>query len=584
MGGGRKQLLVLLLSLGYYMIPSFFTVQHCAAAVVPEASDSDAKTGKQIDKEDELVVVSRSTSKNKEIYYVSTSAAPEAPPRDHKGKDVVTSQKPKRRRKRGKKHRIKSVTGTPSAAREEAETSSMKWSDRVTKNTDEKIADQFYKFLEEFIETGELKRFYEEQMKSMKERKALVMDIFYRHLEKTNLRLAMALCNNYRRLEFRLKHMVGKFIKVLMPCVPDSVCQSLSLMFHEMPRRHQRLIDILNDNTFIEPEEVYGCSDQVFKLTKVGSQLWRAGFAYMLRAHLAGVSWFGKFNLNNIEVKNGDGFFIRIKPLEHTPEGALLDLQHFFKEMIPHFSKNGVMPPYFEQLKKFLLITISKDVLEKPSSLKRFRKYLLNHLALAAPLRRAHLIGDIHRCCKMMDDDKHRDMPFKNLLRRFSNSNWQKVVTGDVELNKVYTFKPKHLRVQNSTRQSRSCNVHNSNVQNPSEKLLVNEVVFDDTLESMAMFLRHFSEHALDNSKKKPPRPARLLNSEGEDCSSTGDEIKGVQQAKKLDEYELLTAIRLGTEIAEMIWYLMLYTGFEGILEGVWEAYMCMDDVDDYDF
>jgi hypothetical protein len=40
---------------------------------------------------------------------------------------------------------------------------------------------------------------YEEQMKSMKARNAFVMDIFYGHLEKTNLRLAMALCNNYRR-------------------------------------------------------------------------------------------------------------------------------------------------------------------------------------------------------------------------------------------------------------------------------------------------------------------------------------------------------------------------------------------------
>ena len=94
---------------------------------------------------------------------------------------------------------------------------------------------------------------------------------------------------------------------------------------------------------------------------------------------------------------------------------------------------------------------------------------------------------------------------------------------------------------------------------------MFNEVVFDDTLESMAMFLRHYFEHALDNSKKKPPRPAKLLNCNGEDCSTTGDEIKGVQQAKKLDEYELLTAIHLGTEIAEMIWYLMLYTGFEGM-------------------
>jgi hypothetical protein len=101
-----------------------------------------------------------------------------------------------------------------------------------------------------------------------------------------------------------------------------------------------------------------------------------AGFAYILRAHLAGKSWFGKFDLNNIEVKNSDGFFITIRPLEHTTEGALLDLQQFFKEMIPHFSKNGVMPPYFEQLKKFLLITISKDVLGKPLSLKRFLKYL----------------------------------------------------------------------------------------------------------------------------------------------------------------------------------------------------------------
>lgn len=45
----------------------------------------------------------------------------------------------------------------------------------------------------------------------------------------------------------------------------------------------------------------------------------------------------------------------------------------------------------------------------------------------------------------MMDDDKQRDMPFKNLLHGFSNSNWQKVVTRDVELNKVYTFKPRHL-------------------------------------------------------------------------------------------------------------------------------------------
>jgi hypothetical protein len=69
----------------------------------------------------------------------------------------------------------------------------MKWSDCVTKNTDEKIAGQFYKFFEEFMETGELKRFYEEQMKSMKARNAFVMDIFYRHLEITNLRLAMAL-------------------------------------------------------------------------------------------------------------------------------------------------------------------------------------------------------------------------------------------------------------------------------------------------------------------------------------------------------------------------------------------------------
>jgi hypothetical protein len=120
-----------------------------------------------------------------------------------------------------------------------------------------------------------------------------------------------------------------------------------------MLHRHQRLIDILNDNTFIDPEEVYGCSDQVFKLTKVGSRLWRAGFAYILCAHLAGKSWFGKFDLNNIDVKNSDGFFIRIQPLEHTTEGALLDLQQIFKEMIPHFSKNGVMPPYFEQLKKF---------------------------------------------------------------------------------------------------------------------------------------------------------------------------------------------------------------------------------------
>jgi len=92
-----------------------------------------------------------------------------------------------------------------------------------------------------------------------------------------------------------------------------------------MLHRHQRLIDILNDNIFIEPEEVYGCNDQVFKLTKVGSRLWRAGFSYILSAHLAGKSWFGKFNLNDIEVKNGDGFVIRIKPLEHTPEGALLD-------------------------------------------------------------------------------------------------------------------------------------------------------------------------------------------------------------------------------------------------------------------
>ena len=81
----------------------------------------------------------------------------------------------------------------------QAGTSSTKWSDCVTKNTDETIAGQFYKFLEEFIETGELKCFYEEQIKSMKERNAFVMDIFYRHLEKTNLRLAMTLCNNYRR-------------------------------------------------------------------------------------------------------------------------------------------------------------------------------------------------------------------------------------------------------------------------------------------------------------------------------------------------------------------------------------------------
>jgi len=81
----------------------------------------------------------------------------------------------------------------------QAGTSSTKWSDCVTKNADETIAGQFYKFLEEFIETGELKRFYEEQIKSMKERNAFVMDIFYRHLEKTNLRLAMTLCNNYRR-------------------------------------------------------------------------------------------------------------------------------------------------------------------------------------------------------------------------------------------------------------------------------------------------------------------------------------------------------------------------------------------------
>jgi len=486
------------------------------------------------------------------------------------------------------------VTEIPSTTHEEAGTSSTKWSDCVTKNADETIAGQFYKFLEEFIETGELKRFYEEQIKSMKERNAFVMDIFYRHLEKTNLRLAMTLCNNYRRLESRLKDVVGKFIKVIVPCVQDSLCQPLMLMFHEMPRRHQRLIDILNDSIFIEPEEVYGCKDQVFKLTKVGSRLWRAGFSYILSAHLAGKSWFGKFNLNDIEVKNGDGFVIRIKPLEHTPEGALLDLQHFFREMIPHFSKKGVMPPYFEQLKKFLLVTISnsKNVLEKPSTMKRFRKYLLNHLALAAPLRRAHLIGDIHRCCKMMDDDddKHRDMPFKNLLRRFSNSNWQKVVRRDVELNKVYTFKPKHLRVQHSTQQSSSSSKQNSkqkvstyNVQNASEKMLFNEVVFDDTLESMAMFLRHYFEHALDNSKKKPPRPAKLLNCNGEDCSTTGDEIKGVQQARKLDEYELLTAIRLGTEIAEMIWYLMLYTGFGGILESVWEAYMYMNDVGDFD-
>jgi hypothetical protein len=163
----------------------------------------------------------------------------------------------------------------------------------------------------------------------------------------------------------------------------------------------------------------------------------------------------------------------------------------------------------------------------------------------------------------MMDDDKQRDMPFKNLLHGFSNSNWQKVVTRDVELNKVYTFKPRHLRVQNSKGQTSSVQTSKQQVstyfvKNPSETLLVNEVIFDDTLESMAMFLRHFFEHALDNSKKLL-RPAKLLNCDGEDCSSTGDEIKGVQQAKKLDEYELLTAVRLGTEISEMIWYLMLY-------------------------
>lgn len=88
----------------------------------------------------------------------------------------------------------------------QAGTSSTKWSDRVTKNDDERIAGQFYKFLEEFTEIGEFKHFYKEQIKSMKERKAFVMPIFYRHLEQTNPILAMTLCNNYSRcLSFPLE-------------------------------------------------------------------------------------------------------------------------------------------------------------------------------------------------------------------------------------------------------------------------------------------------------------------------------------------------------------------------------------------
>lgn len=75
----------------------------------------------------------------------------------------------------------------------------MKWSDCVTKGNDKNIAGQFYKFLQKITETGEFKHFYEEQIKNMKERKAVVMDIFYSHLEKTDPILAMTVCNNYHR-------------------------------------------------------------------------------------------------------------------------------------------------------------------------------------------------------------------------------------------------------------------------------------------------------------------------------------------------------------------------------------------------
>ena len=72
MGRGRK-LLLILVSLVYYGIPSFLTVEHCAAAVVPATSDSDAKTG------DDLVVASRSTSKDKEVICLAISSVPKSP-------------------------------------------------------------------------------------------------------------------------------------------------------------------------------------------------------------------------------------------------------------------------------------------------------------------------------------------------------------------------------------------------------------------------------------------------------------------------------------------------------------------------
>ena len=80
MGRGRK-LLLILVSLVYYGIPSFLTVEHCAAAVVPATSDSDAKTGKQqlVNKDDDLVVASRSTSKDKEVICLAISSVPKSP-------------------------------------------------------------------------------------------------------------------------------------------------------------------------------------------------------------------------------------------------------------------------------------------------------------------------------------------------------------------------------------------------------------------------------------------------------------------------------------------------------------------------
>lgn len=51
--------------------------------------------------------------------------------------------------------------------------------------------------------------------------------------QNTNYRL-----NSLCRLEFHLKDMFGRFVKVIMPNVPDSVCQSLQLKFHGMPIRY----------------------------------------------------------------------------------------------------------------------------------------------------------------------------------------------------------------------------------------------------------------------------------------------------------------------------------------------------------